>query len=48
MKNLINHFKGKTILCVLCLTVTSFVYPWYGSFLFLGEPDIPESLKEKY
>ena len=47
MKKSINSFKGKSMLCVLCLTVTSFVFPWYGSFLFLGEPEIPECLKEE-
>jgi hypothetical protein len=46
MKNLLKNLKGKSILCALCLTVTSFVFPFYGSFLFLGEPEIPEILKE--
>lgn len=46
MKKLVNSFKGKNLVCVLCLTITSFVFPWYGSFLFLGEPEIPECLKE--
>jgi hypothetical protein len=47
MKKLVKSFKGKSMLCALCLTVTSFVFPWYGSFLFLGEPEIPECLKEE-
>jgi hypothetical protein len=47
MKKLVNSSKGKTILCALCLSVTTFVFPWYGSFLFLGEPEIPECLKEE-
>ncbi|WP_106064388.1 cyclic lactone autoinducer peptide [Clostridium liquoris] len=40
-------FRGATMLCALCLTITSFVTIWYGSFLFLGEPEIPECLKEE-
>ncbi|WP_143148623.1 cyclic lactone autoinducer peptide [Clostridium amylolyticum] len=47
MKKLLNNFRGKTLLCALCLSITSFVFPWYGSFLFLGEPEIPECLKEE-
>jgi accessory gene regulator protein AgrB len=46
MKNLLKKLKVKSMLCALCLTVTSFLIPWYGSFLFLGEPEIPEILKE--
>jgi cyclic lactone autoinducer peptide len=46
MRKLVKNFKGKGMLCALCLTITSFVYPWYGSFFFLGEPEIPECLKE--
>jgi 4-hydroxybenzoate polyprenyltransferase len=46
MKNLVGSFKGKTMLCVLCLSITTFWVPFYGSFLFLGEPEIPECLKE--
>lgn len=45
MKKLINSFKGKNILCALCLSLASVVYTWYGSFLFLGEPEIPECMK---
>lgn len=45
MKKIISNFKGKSMLCTLCLTITAFVFPWYGSFLFLGEPEIPEILK---
>jgi hypothetical protein len=45
MKNSINTFKGKNMLCALCLTVTSIVFTFYGSFLFLGEPEIPECIK---
>ncbi|MPM87321.1 hypothetical protein SDC9_134417 [bioreactor metagenome] len=48
MKNLFNSFKGKNMLCTLCLTVTALVFPWYGSFLFLGEPEIPECLKDEF
>lgn len=45
MKNLINGFMGKNMLCALCLTLSSVVFEWYGSFLFLGEPEIPECMK---
>lgn len=45
MKNLINSFKVKTILCTLSLFVTSFVATQFNSFLFLGEPEIPECMK---
>lgn len=47
MKRLVMSFKGKSVLCALCLGVTAFVFPWYGSFIFLGEPEIPECLKEE-
>ncbi len=47
MKKLVNSFKGKSMLCTLCLTLTASVFTWYGSFLFLGEPEIPECLKEE-
>jgi hypothetical protein len=47
MKRVVNNFKVKNLLCALCLTITSFVFPWYGSFLFLGEPEIPDCLKEE-
>jgi hypothetical protein len=46
MKKLIKSFKGTALLCALCLSVTTFWVPFYGSFLFLGEPEIPEALKE--
>ncbi|MDP4147122.1 MAG: cyclic lactone autoinducer peptide [Bacillota bacterium] len=45
MKKLINGFKGKNILCALCLSVTSVVFTFYGSFHFLGEPEIPKCMK---
>lgn len=47
MKKLVKNLKGKSMLCALCLSVTALVYPWYGSFIFLGEPEIPECLKEE-
>lgn len=46
MKNVIKNFRGKNILCSLCLTLGTTVFVYYGSFLFLGEPEIPDSLKE--
>lgn len=47
MKKSFKNLKVKSMLCALCLTVTAFVFPFYGSFIFLGEPEIPEALKEK-
>jgi len=47
MRELADSSKGKSMLCALCIIVTSFVFPWYGSFLFLGEPEIPKCLKEE-
>ncbi|HEY5561586.1 MAG TPA: cyclic lactone autoinducer peptide [Clostridiaceae bacterium] len=47
MRKLVNSIKGKSTLCALCIVVASFVFRWYGSFLFLGEPEIPECLKEE-
>jgi hypothetical protein len=48
MKKLVKSFKGKSILCSLslALAVGLLEYPW-SSFLFLGEPEIPEVLREK-
>ncbi|MBI6873265.1 cyclic lactone autoinducer peptide [Clostridium aciditolerans] len=45
MKKLIKNLKGKGTLCSLCLAVASVVYTFYGSFLFLGEPEVPECMK---
>lgn len=47
MKNLVKNIRGKAMLCALCLGVTSFLFdgPW-SSFIFLGEPEVPEALKE--
>ncbi|ERI89718.1 cyclic lactone autoinducer peptide [Clostridium sp. YIM B02515] len=47
MKKEFKNLKGKSILCALCLAVTTFFMPFYGSFIFLGEPEIPEILKEE-
>jgi hypothetical protein len=47
MKKFIKGFRGKNLICALCLSVTAFLLPFYGSFLFLGEPEIPECLKEE-
>ena len=46
MKKLAVGGRARKLLGALCLGVTTFVFPWYGSFLFLGEPEIPELLKE--
>jgi len=47
MKRFVGILRAKSLVCALCLGVTALVFPWYGSFLFLGEPEIPECLKEK-
>lgn len=47
MKKLVNCFKMQTMLCALCIAVTSLTVPWYRSFLFLGKPEVPECLKEE-
>lgn len=47
MKNLVNNFKAKKMLCSLSMFVTAFLLSQYNSFFFLGEPEIPECLKEK-
>jgi hypothetical protein len=46
MKNLIKGFRGKTMLCGLCLALSTTVLTYYGSFIFLGEPDVPDVLKQ--
>lgn len=46
MKNLIKGFKGKSALCSLCLALGTTIFVYYGSFLFLGEPEVPNCLKE--
>lgn len=47
MKNLFNSFKVKSILCVLPLFLGSILAEkWPVSFILLGEPEIPECLKE--
>lgn len=47
MKNLFNSFKVKSILCVLPLFLGLFLTEkWPSSFFYLGEPEIPECLKE--
>lgn len=46
MKKLFNSFKVKSILCVLPLFLGSFLAEWPISFFYLGEPEIPECLKE--
>lgn len=47
MKKLIENLKGKGTLCSLCLAVTSTVLTYTGSFLFFGEPEIPECIKSE-
>ncbi len=47
MKKLINGFNAKTLLSGLCLVVGTTVLNYWSSFLFLGEPEIPEALKEE-
>lgn len=47
MKKLINNLKGKEILCSLCLAVASTVLTFTGSFLYFGEPEIPECIKSE-
>jgi hypothetical protein len=48
MKKLFNSFKLKTMLCALPLFLTSFLLTSdpFNCFIFLGEPEIPECLKE--
>jgi hypothetical protein len=46
MRKIAGNPKARKVLCTLCCTIALFVFPWYGSFLFLGEPEIPECLKE--
>lgn len=46
MKTFIQGFRGKALLCGLCLYLGSALLIYRGSFLFLGEPEIPESLQE--
>jgi hypothetical protein len=47
MKNLLKNLKGKSLLCSLCLALVAAFYPYYGSFIFLGEPEVPACLKEE-
>jgi hypothetical protein len=46
MRKFIGYPKARKILCALCCSIAAFVFPWYGSFIFLGEPEIPKCLKE--
>jgi len=46
MKTLVNNFKVRTMVCTLSIFVTSFLFSQFNSFFFLGEPEIPECLKE--
>jgi hypothetical protein len=47
MKKTFKGFRGKNILCGLCLVLSTTLLTWYGSFIFLGEPEIPDCLKEE-
>lgn len=47
MKNFLKGFKGKSALCSLCLALGTTIFVYYGSFLFLGEPEMPAELKEE-
>lgn len=47
MKNLVNNFKAKKMLCSLSMFVTAFLCSQFSSFVYFGEPEIPECLKEK-
>ncbi|NMM63892.1 cyclic lactone autoinducer peptide [Clostridium sp. P21] len=47
MKKFFNSFKVKTMLCALPLFLASVVIPTqYNCFIFIGEPEVPECLKE--
>ncbi|MCM0647524.1 cyclic lactone autoinducer peptide [Clostridium swellfunianum] len=46
MRKLMKSLRAKNVACTLCLGVSAFLLPFYGSFLFLGEPEIPECLIE--
>jgi hypothetical protein len=46
MKKIINGFKMKNMMCGLCLALSTTLLGLWSSFLFLGEPEIPECLKE--
>jgi cyclic lactone autoinducer peptide len=45
MKNLIKNLKVRGTLCALCLAVASTILTYNGSFLYFGEPEIPECIK---
>jgi hypothetical protein len=45
MKKLFKSFSGKGTLCSLCLALGTTIFVYYGSFLFLGEPEIPDILR---
>jgi hypothetical protein len=47
MKKSIHGFRAKTMLCGLCLALSTTVLNFWSSFIFLGEPEIPECLKEE-
>lgn len=47
MKNLIRGYRVRNMLCGLCLALGTSLLTYYGSFLFLGEPAIPDCLKEE-
>lgn len=47
MKKSINGFRAKNMLCGLCFALGTTVFYFWSSFLFLGEPEIPECLKEE-
>jgi hypothetical protein len=47
MKKLSNSFRAKNMLCGLCLVLSTTLLGFWGSFLFLGEPEIPDCLKEE-
>ena len=47
MKKLIKGFRGRNMICGLCLALGTTLLTFYGSFLFLGEPEVPDCLKEE-
>jgi hypothetical protein len=47
MKKLFKSLKSKSTLCSLCLALGTTIFVYYGSFLFLGEPELPVELKEE-
>jgi hypothetical protein len=46
MKTLLKGFRGKNMICGLCIALTTCLLTYRGSFIYLGEPEIPDCLKE--